>query len=325
MALFNQGQGPLTNALQSFLGAKQQAATQRLMGPAMSGDPEAVSQLMGVNPQLGMQVQNQLAAQQAQQQQMAQAEAAALARAQEMALKQKRFGLDERELAMKEAEQKRKAEDPLKLGKGERLVDRNTFEVLSAPAAEDDTEAQNLKFEQATKLRKELSGLSKSFQTQDDAYGRVISSAENPSAAGDLALIFNYMKVLDPGSTVREGEFANAENSAGVDQRVRGLYNKIMEGKRLTETQRLDFVDRSRKLYGDAAEKQLKREGRYKGLAEKRGLDTAEVVSSLVNYRDDKFQAVQEAAEAPAFDIGTASTEDLEARRQQLLAEQNGN
>jgi hypothetical protein len=37
-----------------------------------------------------------------------------------------------------------------------------------------------------------------------------------PSAAGDLSLMFSYMKMLDPGSVVRETEQALATNAAGA-------------------------------------------------------------------------------------------------------------
>jgi hypothetical protein len=104
-------------------------------------------------------------------------------------------------------------------------------------------------------LRKEFTGLPtvKDFQSQSTAFGRVVASAKDPSAAGDLALIFNYMKVLDPGSTVREGEFATAQNASGVPGRVQSLYNNIIRGERLNEDQRADFVDRARRLYMSAA------------------------------------------------------------------------
>ena len=98
-------------------------------------------------------------------------------------------------------------------------------------------------------LRKEFSALSRDFIKVRDAYNRIEASAVDPSAAGDLALIFNYMKVLDPGSVVRESEFATAANSAGVPDRVRAQYNRVLEGERLAPVQRADFVARSRKLY----------------------------------------------------------------------------
>lgn len=105
-----------------------------------------------------------------------------------------------------------------------------------------------------SKLRKEFTGLqpTKDFQKQAEAYGRIVASSKDPSPAGDLALIFNYMKVLDPGSVVRESEFATAENSAAVPDRIRNIYNKVLSGERLTPEQRRDFVGRAAELYNQA-------------------------------------------------------------------------
>jgi hypothetical protein len=118
----------------------------------------------------------------------------------------------------------------------------------------------------------------KSFSEQSQAFGRIIASAENPSPAGDLALIFNYMKVLDPGSTVREGEFANAQNAGGVDDRIVSLYNQVMKGTRLSESQRADFVGRAERLYKNAEQGYAKTEKFYRGLAERSGLKPEDVI-----------------------------------------------
>jgi hypothetical protein len=112
----------------------------------------------------------------------------------------------------------------------------------------------------AFKLGKEYVAQSAEFKKQVDAYNRIIASAEDPSAAGDLSLIFNYMKILDPGSTVREGEFATAQNSAGVPDILRAQYNKVSNGQRLADTQRNDFVDRSTKLYNGSLQQQIQLE-----------------------------------------------------------------
>ena len=87
------------------------------------------------------------------------------------------------------------------------------------------------------------------FRDIEDAYARVQASISQPSAAGDLALIFNFMKMLDPGSTVREGEFATAQNAAGVPDRARAAYNNIVNGQRMTPEQRSDFSGRAAQLY----------------------------------------------------------------------------
>ena len=90
------------------------------------------------------------------------------------------------------------------------------------------------------------------FGSQATAYRRILNSAQDASAAGDLALIFNYMKLLDPGSVVRESEFATAQNAAGVPERLRSQYNRVLSGERLSDNQRGDFVDRSHRLYEGA-------------------------------------------------------------------------
>ena len=84
------------------------------------------------------------------------------------------------------------------------------------------------------------------------SYAKIQASTEDPSAAGDLALIFNYMKMLDPGSVVREGEFANAQNAAGIPTRIQAQYNNIVRGERLTPAQRTDFLGQSAKIYDTA-------------------------------------------------------------------------
>lgn len=124
-----------------------------------------------------------------------------------------------------------------------------------------------------------------------DAQNRVEASAQDPSAAGDLALIFNYMKVLDPGSTVREGEFANAENSGAAWQTVGRLYNKVMSGKRLTSSQRKDFIDRSRKLFKGMENQQIKNVNEYKRLAKENGIDFKRIILDTGIAQQNESQA----------------------------------
>ena len=130
------------------------------------------------------------------------------------------------------------------------LYNKSTGEVkLSLNDLGTPTEDKGKKFDQETKLRNEFQNVTKDYRGIRDSYTRVEESASDPSAAGDLALIFNYMKILDPGSVVREGEFANAQNAAGVPDRVKNMYNRAINGERLGEVQRKDFVNSARKLY----------------------------------------------------------------------------
>lgn len=132
----------------------------------------------------------------------------------------------------------------------------------------------------ASKLRNEWlkNPLTKSTQDVAVAYEKVKSSSAEPSAAGDLSLIFNYMKMLDPGSVVREGEFANAQNAAGVPDRVRNWYNKLMSGERLNPTQRQDFTKQAENVFKSQMEQQKRFNKNYETLSEQYGVGSDKVV-----------------------------------------------
>ncbi len=116
-----------------------------------------------------------------------------------------------------------------------------------------DVEESKTTFERASKLRSEISKVSTEFNKLNSAFGRIEATVTgDPSAAGDIALIFNFMKMLDPGSVVREGEFATAQQATGVPQRILNQYNKIIEGERLNPKQRTDFLNQSRKIFDRA-------------------------------------------------------------------------
>jgi len=144
--------------------------------------------------------------------------------------------------------------------------------------------AKEKTFEHSEKLRKEFLKVTGDFAKQNDSYGRILASAKDPSAAGDLALIFNYMKVLDPGSVVRESEFATASNAAGVPERLRAQYNRILSGERLSHVQRADFVNRAQKLYEEAATGYDKRTNEYTRLAEQFEVDPKGVIMNRQLY-----------------------------------------
>ena len=135
-------------------------------------------------------------------------------------------------------------------------------------------------------LRKEFSSLSKDYRTARDAYARVQASASDPSAAGDLALVFNYMKVLDPLSVVREGEFATAQNASGVPERVRNVWNRALSGERLGPEQRADFVDRAGKLFAAQDSQHTKLVDQFSGIGSRLGVDIRNVVPDFT--RPDK-------------------------------------
>lgn len=131
------------------------------------------------------------------------------------------------------------------------------------------------------KIRSEFITQNKEFQKVGDSYNRIEVSAENPSAAGDLALIFNYMKMLDPGSVVRESEFATAAAAGSYGDRIQGAASRIIAGKRLSTDQRKDFTNRSKKLMNAAEKGYTKSLRTYRKLASDYGVDPNRVTIDL--------------------------------------------
>jgi len=150
-------------------------------------------------------------------------------------------------------------------------------------------------FSQESGLRGEFQKLTKDFRGVQESFGRVVQSAEpGPNghhAAGDLALVFNYMKMLDPGSVVREGEFATAAKAAGLGETMIAAMKKVDNGDILTTSMRKDFVDRSWKLYSEAARGFEATSGEYVDLSKMyQGVDPSKVVTSDRRYKDDWFK-----------------------------------
>lgn len=172
------------------------------------------------------------------------------------------------------------------------------------------------------KIRAEFIKGADEFVKVRDAYGRVQASAKDPSAAGDLALIFSYMKILDPGSVVREQEFANAQNAAGVPDQVRNMYNKVLSGERLAPNQRNDFTGRAGKLYKQQLRSFRGTEKLYQGISKGYNFDPARTVPDLsLGVTGDEISTltqtpiVKTAAEHAALPSGAEYVDSADGKR----------
>ncbi len=164
-------------------------------------------------------------------------------------------------------------------------------------------------FKDVQALRKEFTGLSriKNFSDVTEAYTRIIKSAKDPSAAGDLALIFNYMKVLDPASVVRESEFAAAAKAGGLGPRIQAAVEQIERGTRLAPEQRADFVNRATQLYQGAEEQARPIYQTYEEIAIARGFDPKKALPEF-GYKGELYQSPPEFIPAPAPPVPAGAT-----------------
>ena len=111
-------------------------------------------------------------------------------------------------------------------------------------------------FEQEEKLRKEYQGRTKVYGELGTTFNNIKSSAEAKNGPGDIALITGFMKMLDPGSVVRETEFATARDTAGLYERLLNTSQKLQSGQlfALDSKQRQEYVNLA-KQYLDSAQK----------------------------------------------------------------------
>jgi hypothetical protein len=92
----------------------------------------------------------------------------------------------------------------------------------------------------------------KAFNEMQSAYGQITDSLKAESPAGDLAAATKFMKLLDPGSVVRESELGMAMAASGALDRLTNLAQMRISGTKLTPTQRKDFEKLSTDLFSTA-------------------------------------------------------------------------
>ena len=119
---------------------------------------------------------------------------------------------------------------------GDRVVDKGTHTFVTG---------------RADKFSQQTSGYRQALQ----GYTRLKSSLQAGDAFGDIAAIFGFMKMLDPNSVVREGEFAVASSAGGLFARLEILGKQAVDGQRLTPSMRQEIMALSNELvetYNDA-------------------------------------------------------------------------
>jgi hypothetical protein len=160
-----------------------------------------------------------------------------------------------------------------------------------------------------------------------DGYNKVLASASNPTPTGatDMALLFGFMKSIDPGSVVRESEFKAAKETQPIPERIANLRDQLFKGTQLHPNQRAAILEESKRAVQARLQEQQKIDQEYRRLAERSDADPEDVVSSRFSdlllslgplhvAGDDDFTAGQVPAIQPGQAIGgTASGAEVDA------------
>jgi hypothetical protein len=113
----------------------------------------------------------------------------------------------------------------------------------------------------------------KGFKEVRQAWDQISTALANPSGANDLAAATKFMKLLDPGSVVRESELAMAMQSTGALDRFTNYHKQLLEGQKLTPNQRKDFFAAGKALHDAAKLRYDQTVNQFQGIAKQYELD----------------------------------------------------
>lgn len=133
------------------------------------------------------------------------------------------------------------------------------------------------------KLADDYRAQSKGFKEVSDAYKQISATLDKAttSPAATLASATKFMKLLDPGSVVRESELGMALAATGVIDRLTNYHNTLLKGKVLTTQQAADFKRITGEIYKAAQGQQQAIDGNYKRQATQYGLRPDMIVQDL--------------------------------------------
>lgn len=158
-------------------------------------------------------------------------------------------------------------------------------------------------FKNERDLRNDFQGLptTKAFREVQTSYDQIRYALRNPSAANDLTAATKFMKLLDPGSVVRESELGMAMAATGQLDRMSNYYNMLKTGQKLTPSQRADFYKSANGLYAAATERYNQSAQEYRQMSQEYGLNPDRIAKPA--QADQKDKPAAKAKPAATFDL----------------------
>lgn len=147
-----------------------------------------------------------------------------------------------------------------------------------------DADKKKLGLETTEGYRKEINALPEVKQYKEaatalDKIERAYTTAKaGNQGADDVAMVYGYIKLLDPGAAVQQGDIANAQASDNrAAQQMIGIYNSLLQGGKLSQGARDNLYAAAHRQIGAYESKYTQAVDRYRALATKNEVDPNEV------------------------------------------------
>ncbi len=167
-------------------------------------------------------------------------------------------------------------------------------------------------FKNENTLRDEFNTLTKDFRTAQDAYTKITSTSD--TAAGDVALLYGTAKLNDPGSVVREADFALQASAGSYGDRIQNLYNQIATGNRLTKGQRENLIAEAKNTFSAMKKGNDRIIQNYKKFATNYKLNPDNIIAD--------YSAPDDAPLSSNMDIGKVADVEFKLRKNNFTPEQ---
>lgn len=132
------------------------------------------------------------------------------------------------------------------------------------------------------------------------------SSDIGRSGAANQAIVYIFNKLLDPGSVVRETEYANAASNSGKLNEFKMLAEKLSKGEFLSESQKRDMANTAKEIVSSARVKydnivdDLAKDAEYYGLNTERVLGSS-AYANKIGRTNASQPAQQSSASIPVW------------------------
>ena len=158
---------------------------------------------------------------------------------------------------------------------------RREIEKLEYDLANPPKDWSQIKVQAEMRNKWNLSPMSVNMRDKQGFMENLVSNAAENTGAGDLSFIFQYMKMLDPRSVVREGEFETAKRTGGIPASVWAAYEGIKNGRLLSAQVKADFLSAASKMYMQEVSNYNAELGTYRDIATANGLAPELAIPSM--------------------------------------------
>lgn len=162
----------------------------------------------------------------------------------------------------------------------------------------------------AKKIVKDSKEIDSAISRMDNVWNKYQSNKDQRSKnALDQALIVTFNKMLDPGSVVRESEFARTAQGQSLISKIEGASEKLVEGGGgLTDAERDEIIVVAKQLQEGQMIELEKEKQIYRELAEQRGLN----IENILGKNKTKVPVIPKGIKS-LFNKKTSPVIDLES------------